>query len=100
MKFKYSYSRLSMFEKCPFMFMKYVVDKVQRKPSIPMAIGSMAHEIFYAYTSHCLKEHRETDIGVIENMALDIFNKEGTLESQYLQDVVDLARLFAESHII
>lgn len=100
MRYQYSYSRFKNFEICPLLFKLINIEKVKIGKSVPMAIGSIGHDAIQEYTRHCLEKKLQSDLAVVEDIAIKVFNEDGTLESKYLDEIINLMRCYTDSHLI
>lgn len=61
-----SHSSIQTFEACPLRFKAEKVDKIKAQPSIPMALGSLVHEVTDVYFKHLVKTGQQSDFAWIE----------------------------------
>lgn len=72
----YSYSRLQLFDRCPFAWKCRYVDEVPEIKSESLITGSDLHEFLASYINHCIKEGVQTDLEYLDRYA---FPDRGTL---------------------
>lgn len=84
---KYSYSRVSMYKRCPQQFKRKYIDGLPEVKSEALINGSAMHEAIEAYNLHLLKEGLKTDMDFLRNCPAT-------------PEVAELLDHFAETHML
>ena len=60
-KNSYSFSRLELYDHCPWAYKKIVLDKLPRMPSEAMLTGKILHSLIAEYLTHLISHNLQTD---------------------------------------
>ncbi|HDM78644.1 MAG TPA: PD-(D/E)XK nuclease family protein [Deltaproteobacteria bacterium] len=64
----YSFSKIELFDTCPFAFKCRYVDGLKEPRGDHLIIGEASHSIFGDYARHCFETGRSKDAGFLENL--------------------------------
>jgi len=75
----YSYSKLNLFERCPFAWKLHYIDKIPETKTPALIVGDLVHRTIAEYLGHLKETGRETDLGQLKR----IIPKYTCLSGQY-----------------
>lgn len=96
---RHSWTRISDYQTCPFMWKMMHLERKAREDNPIMATGRAIHKAIAIYNQHCLDGKLEHDFPYWEK-AYKRALKEETLDPEYYSTVSGMMKSYAESHDI
>ena len=96
---RHSWTRISDYQTCPFMWKTMHIDKKAKEDNPIMSVGRAVHKAIAIYNQHCLDNQVEHDFPYWEKAYVQAL-KEEHLDPESYEQVKTMTRAYAESHDI
>jgi len=99
-KISWSYSKLKKYQECPRAFKLSYIDKIEAPTETVNLVGKLAHQCFYLYTQHLVKNKLRTDVDAMPQIVENILSSANVFNDDLTQEIESLAEKFARGFII